>query len=256
MSTYTTPHHLPAAMEPHATIASGTATRSSICSACRLLQCGASAMSPIARHRCRRRCACSRPMSAAASAARPASARRHPGGDRRARRLGRPVKVALTRRADLADRPSPLRHAPAHAHRLPTRRQDPRPSGTRAASRRSPTASFIEPVALGRSRSMRASRGASRNRVVHARPAATGAVRAPGEAVGMLALETRDGRDGRTARHRPDRVPQAERAGARSRYAARPSPPAGCSTAMTRARDASAGSSAMPTPGQAAKANG
>jgi len=185
--TYTTPHHLPAAMEPHATIARWEGDRLEIRSSLQMLK-GAKG-----------RIAASLDME-------PANLRvlaPYIGGGFggktgvgaetimaaiAAREVGRPVKVALTRRqtAHMSHRRSETRQrmrlgCDADGHILAIAQE--------SFVSQKPSRTFVEPVSLG-SHSLYA--GANRRftqSLVDLDILGTGPVRAPGEAVGTLALE-------------------------------------------------------------------
>ncbi len=186
--TFTTPHHFPLAMEPHATVAAWTGDSLEIRSSLQILK-------------------AARPMIAASLEIDPARVRvlaPYVGGGFggktgtgvevilaaiAARTTGRPVKVALTRRQT-----AHLVH-----HRANTRQRirigcdetgHILAIGHDSLVSQKPDRSFIEPVALG-SLAMYAgeTRSFTQGAVRLDLPVA-GAVRAPGEAVGSLALET------------------------------------------------------------------
>jgi xanthine dehydrogenase YagR molybdenum-binding subunit len=187
-ATYTTPHHLPAALEPHATIASWRGDSVEIRSSLQMLRWA--------------RATIAASLEIDASAVRILSPFIGGGFGGKtgvgpevilaaiaAREVGRPVKVALTRRQT-----AHLVHRRSDTHQRVRIGCDGDGNilafGHESTVSQKPDHNFIEPVAIG-SYSLYA--GAAR-RFTHSAvrldlPHAS-AVRAPGEAVGMLALET------------------------------------------------------------------
>ena len=107
-----------------------------------------------------------------------------------AQKIGRPVKVAADPAAIVPFGLWPIRHPSARAARRRQRRPADRQSRRTASSARSRASQFFEPVALG---SISLYAGKARQfttRIVPLNLTPAGAVRAPGEAVGMMGLET------------------------------------------------------------------
>ena len=236
--TYTTPIHFPAALEPHATTAWWEGDRLTV----RIEQPGdrrgARRRSPRRWGSTRTRVRVLAPYSsAAASAARPASGPKRSWPRSRRRRSGARSRSRCRGAQTAYARPPPLRHGAAHPHRLRRATAVIAAIAHESVAAQNDEGEFLEPVPFG-TLPLYARQGAdaSRTDLVRVDLPATGAVRAPGEAVGTFAVECAMDELAEQLGHRSDRAAPPQRARGRSASAASPSPPGGCSIATTRAR--------------------
>ena len=186
--TYTTPHHLPAAMEPHATIASWHGDRLEIRSSLQMLK-SAHAIIAASLDLKRSRVRVLAPYVGGGFGAKTGVGPEVLLAAIASRELGRPVKLALTRRqtAHLVHRRSETRQRVRIGC---TAEGDITAIGHENFVSQKPARNFVEPASFGTfSLYAGAARRFSQALVALDLPA-TGPVRAPGEAVGTLALES------------------------------------------------------------------